>query len=69
VSVVALSPAITETESVIVATPLDTIIVEESAVAGKNPNIPPVSNASFHSLEPTGELPSSGYVEVFTCVA
>jgi hypothetical protein len=60
VSVAAPSPAITETESVIVATPLDIIIVEEFAVCGVNPNIPSLSNDSFHSAEPTGDVPSSG---------
>ena len=58
VSEVPDSAATTVTVSVTVATALDIVIV---AVAGVKPNIPCESGSSFHSLEPTGLEPSSGY--------
>jgi len=68
-SVVEDSDVTTVTESVMVAISLAICIVEEFAVFGVNPNIPNVEGASFHSAEPTGEVPSSGCVPRFTCVA
>ena len=38
-------------------------------VVSPNPNIPFVEGASFHSLDPIGEDPSSGYELVSTWVA
>ena len=63
------SAAMTDTLSVIVATPLAIIIVEEFAVAGVHPIIPSGSGFSFHSVVPTGLDPSSGYVLASTGVA
>jgi len=60
------SAAITHIVSVGVATPLAIVIV---AVAGVNPSIPCASGSAFHSFVPTGDEPSSGYDEAFTCVA
>ena len=66
VSVVLDSDVTTVTESVGVATPLAMAIVE---VVGVFPYIPCGAGSSFHSVEPTGEVPSSGCVLTFTCVA
>ena len=66
VSVVPVSAAATQTESVTANAPEEIVIV---AVCGENPNIPSASGASFHSSLPTGEVPSSGYTLVSTCVA
>ena len=56
-SEVPASAAATVTESVTVNTPEAIVIVD---VAGVLPYIPCGSGASFHSLVPTGEEPSSG---------
>ena len=66
VSLVPDYAAATVIESVGVKAPLAIVTVE---VCGVNPNIPFGSGSSFHSFVPTGDEPSSGYDEVFTCVA